>query len=1117
MEEGKKLIEQVFENEYDKANFKNLIANIAKKNIVDNNKKISLNKHEENFFESARFIDDFKTSDGKTIKVIEVKLKKTSGLVRPRYYQRDFVAKYITSEFAEGALVAFYTEEDSDWRFSFVKIDYYYKDGKEYYDKSSAVRYTYLVGENEPSHTAKKQLLTLLEKNAVTLDDILLSFSVEKVGKEFFEKYENLYKLLLKNLKNNQTFRKEAISNKLNPKNFAKKLMGRIVFLYFIQKKGWLGVPKNGNWGDGDKNFLYNLFLEITDKTENKKYLLKPEGFGNYYNDVLEHLFYDALNKQNLNSVSRDIHPYFNSKIPFLNGGLFESEYNWKETEIIIENDIFKEILETFNRYNFTVKEEDPLEKDIAVDPEMLGKVFENLLAQDERKKSGSFYTPRPIVYYMVKESLLNYLKQYLPDIPDIDLKTLMDGNIDGWETLPPDSIFDNVEKIDELLKEIKVVDPAVGSGAFIVSMLQEIAHMRILLSFYIDSEKGNNTEYKFKKYAIENSIYGVDIDSGAVDIAKLRLWLSLVVEHEIDEIEPLPNLDYKVICGNSLISEIIAGDIIISLNPPPSGLTIDKNLRSIIKEYEEKKHQYFNEYNEKEKSELKSQIKQLLNKYLLYRLEEKEKEFSDMMKSIKAKSAYIVSKKRGIELAKIVEQIESIKKISENVQKSISASFFPWKFEFSEVFEKGGFDIVIGNPPYIQLQKSFDEDRHYADLYENLNYKTFERTGDIYALFYEKGLNLLKENGILIYITSNKWMRANYGKSLRKFLSEYEPLELIDLGPNIFDSATVDTNILIVRKRKTKEKNLKALTLKTKDMISSLKEESFTKLTNLSEDSWIILSPEEQRIKEKIESIGTPLKDWNINIYYGIKTGYNEAFIIDGKTKEELIKKDPKSAEIIKPILRGRDIKRYKAEFVDKWLINTHNGYTNSKGKYILPVDVNKYSAIKQHLDKYWDKLKKRQDKGATPYNLRNCAYLEEFEKEKIVWTPVNGIYNFTLIKRGWYFNNSVFMITGREIKFLLAVLNSILTQNLTITLFTNLSQKGNYAYGSKISMLGIPIPKIPENKQLPFENLVDIIIEKKQKGEDTTKEEFQIDLMVYKLYDISYDEIKIIDAEIE
>lgn len=264
-------------------------------------------------------------------------------------------------------------------------------------------------------------------------------------------------------------------------------------------------------------------------------------------------------------------------------------------------------------------------------------------------------------------------------------------------------------------------------------------------------------------------------------------------------------------------------------------------------------------------------------------------------------------------------------------------------------MFGVNEFDVVIGNPPYIQLQKALPNEGNlkYADLYKNERYETFERTGDIYALFYEQGLNFAKNGGLLCYITSNKWMRAKYGGSLRKYFSTKEPLKLLDLGPRIFEAATVDTNILIIRDRKVKEHELKAFTIKNKKEVEMLSELDMTTMKNLSNDSWIILTPIEQSIKEKIERVGTPLKDWDIKINRGVLTGFNKAFIINEETRKKLIKEDPKSDEIIRPILRGRDIKRYSYEFANIYLINTHNGYVDSAGNQVNRIDVNHYPAI--------------------------------------------------------------------------------------------------------------------------------------------------------------------------
>jgi hypothetical protein len=349
----------------------------------------------------------------------------------------------------------------------------------------------------------------------------------------------------------------------------------------------------------------------------------------------------------------------------------------------------------------------------------------------------------------------------------------------------------------------------------------------------------------------------------------------------------------------------------------------------------------------------------------------------------------------------------------------------------------------------------------------------------------------------------------------LRKFLSEKNPLKLIDLGPGVFSTATVDTNILLIENTNVHSQDivsLKAITLKDKTKISNLNNNDFVVLDNLSEDSWIILTPEEQKIKQKIERIGTPLKDWDISIYYGIKTGYNDAFIINGDKKDDLISKDRKSAEIIKPILRGRDIKRYKAKFADKWLINTHNGYKNSENKYIPPIEINDYPAIKEHLDKFWDELQIRQDRGITPYNLRNCAYLKEFEKEKIIWIELCDKAKFT-IEYKYHTLAGTFAMTGNNLKYLLALLNS----NLSLFYFDKIATSSGIGTNmwKKYKIEFLPIPKIHKYQAHPFSELVDKILIKKERGENTSVEEHQIDEMVYNLYGLTEEEIRIVEGE--
>ena len=329
------------------------------------------------------------------------------------------------------------------------------------------------------------------------------------------------------------------------------------------------------------------------------------------------------------------------------------------------------------------------------------------------------------------------------------------------------------------------------------------------------------------------------------------------------------------------------------------------------------------------------------------------------------------------------------------------------------------GFDIVIGNPPYIQLQNNSGE---LAKLYEDCGYSTFARTGDIYCLFYERGWQLLKEGGYLCYITSNKWMRAGYGDKTRGFFAnKTNPMLLIDFaGVKIFESATVDTNILLFSKSDNLHKTLCAVTNKqNKDSVNNLSDfvrQQDTICDFSTSDSWVVLSPIEQSIKKKIEAVGTPLKDWDINIYRGVLTGCNEAFIIDTAKRDEIISncqtedERKRTAELIRPILRGRDIKRYG--YVDNglFLINTHNGIKNK-----LPrIDINDYPAVKTHLDQYWDRISTRADKGDTPYNLRNCAYLEDFSKPKVMWKIIGCNINFCFDEKQLICNNAVDIMTG-------------------------------------------------------------------------------------------------------
>ncbi|MGA8831869.1 MAG: Eco57I restriction-modification methylase domain-containing protein, partial [Desulfomonilaceae bacterium] len=768
--------------------------------------------------------------------------------------------------------------------------------------------------------------------------------------------------------------------------------------------------------------------------------------------------------------------------------------------DILLPNDLFSNsytnregdrgtgILDEFDRYNFTVREDEPLEKEVAVDPELLGKAYEkfnairpnNFEEYREAMKGGKrgtetrfnrefgvYYTPREIVHYMCQQSLVQYLSTELDgkvaqedieifiksgeQVKENEVRVLAYGReTDTYAFKLPETIRNSGGLINKKLADITVCDPAVGSGAFPVGMMNEIVKARSLLSPYIDDAgQGDRSIYFLKRHCIEHSLYGVDIDPGAIEIAKLRLWLSLVVDEEdIRQIKPLPNLDYKIVCGDSLLGYGY----------------IPRELERV----EKLKVEFFDEVKPSRKNELRKEIDDTLHSF-----------FGNTEISL----GYQVT--------------------------------MDFRINFSEVFQrKDGFDVVIGNPPYVQIQKFSGQ--QCQKQWEKQKYKTYLKTGDIYSLFYERGIHLLCYNGVLCFITSNKWMRANYGRQTRWFFLQYtNPLQLIDLGGlSVFESVTVDTNILILQKAKN-QNNLAGCQMADDFALSgdigTYFKTHFVKVKTNTDKTWIISSSKELSIREKIEKAGTPLKEWDISINYGIKTGCNEAFVINGKKKDELIDADLKNTDIIKPILRGRDIKRYKSEHANLWLIATHNGYRDKTGKKIPRIDVVKdYPVIKKHLDQFWDQIFKRQDQGDTPYNLRNCAYMEEFAKEKVVWGNLTLDAQYALASAGVFVSAPSPIMTPWN-KYILAVLNSKISDYFIRRL--GVTRNGGYFEYKPMFIENVSIPKLYESEQQPFVTLVDEIIQKKENGEETTELEREIDHLVYQLYALTDEEIAIVE----
>lgn len=1009
---------------------------------------------------SCHSLGNYKIDDYTNIGIFEVQLKESVNLARNRVGLRNLV-KSLTQQVA-GAMIVFV--QGDLWRFSYVsKRKVRNKETNTIEDKEAAPkRYTYLFGKGEKALTAAIRFDKLIQKQQtnifqyLTIDDFEEAFSVEKLSKDFFRQYKEIYddfvefltgkKFVKKAGKWTQVVTHEAhyqLRNYFNndekaARDFCKRMTGRIVFLYFIQKKGWMAVPKGKPWGEGNPDYLLDLFAKA-------KY---PDSF---YSDYLVPLFFETLNNPNSQDAKKEL------RFPYLNGGLFDKAQDYRYDKLALPASIFQKLFSTFNNFNFTVHEDAPDEHTVAVDPEMLGHIFENLL--EDNKDKGAFYTPKEIVHYMCRESLNNYIYTYTANEENDEFKSRLNNY---YETLDVDSFNkEELKQIDRALEDVKICDPAIGSGAFPMGLLHEIYHLKIP----IEDAKGFKAKSPadLKKHIIEESIYGVDIDSGAVDIARLRFWLSLVV----DEVEPqpLPNLSFKIVCANTLIPLGMDNTIQIA------GAT------DIIKQIEKVRHEYFDASKEQKK--------------------DLERSFKNLQNKLWATAKDWVTTKDAALYEKLLEF---------NPFEDKSCGWFDpwWMFGVRD-----GFDIVIGNPPYVQLQSNAGR---LAKMFEKVGYKTFERTGDIYSLFYEKGWQLLKPKGTLCFITSNKWMRAGYGETTRKFFAEQtNPILLIDFaGKKIFENATVDVNILMFTRDKNQQ-HTKACIVK-EDVLNELSDYFRQKATNsvfTNGDSWVVLSNIEQGIKAKIEAAGTPLKDWNINIYRGILTGYNEAFIINGEKKKEILDscKTPeerkKTDQLIRPILRGKDIKRYGYDFADKWLINTHNGV---REKGIKPININDYPAVKKHLNAHWEKIESRADQGDTPYNLRNCAYIDDFSKQKIVWKRVGSILRFSYDEAGMMALDSTCFATGNSVKFLVAVLNSKMGHYL----LKDAPQTGTgdlLISVQAIEPLKIPHPEPSVEKSI--NKITDAILEK-----ENSASEKELDQIIFKVFGLNKDEEAFIES---
>ncbi|HOK39254.1 MAG TPA: N-6 DNA methylase, partial [Bacteroidales bacterium] len=1075
--------------------------------------------------------------DSTEITCYEVLLQPKVRIEQSKIAIQQYVRKLLTA--GQAALINFVAPANTNvWRLTLVAKDSVLTEKGVKEKTTHAKRYTFLLGPSETCKTAAERFETLSTEKEITFQTLVNAFSVEKLSKEFFNEYTLHYQNFCNYLQEsnyrksvfNITFPEGATKQEKDKaskpiRDFVKKLLGRIVFLYFVQKKGWLGAS-NTQYTDGMTDFIKQLFLQ-------------SGGNDAFYSNWLTVLFFDTLNKERPNDDFK-MPDGKTVKVPYLNGGLFDKE-EFDEQLLTFPAKLFhnpdfedfplteknkgnaRGFLDFLDAFNFTVYEDSPDDHTVAVDPEMLGHIFENLL--EDNKDKGAFYTPKEIVHYMCQESLSEYLCNTLQINSEVAKR-------EAINQLLKNKVVDNILKpeiaeVEKALDRVKICDPAIGSGAFPMGLLQEIFSIKELIA-YETGKQWNPAETKLN--IIQNSIYGVDIEKGAVDIARLRFWLSLVVDEE--KPKPLPNLDYKIVVGDSLISKFDDEIVEIDWERKQSVGKADeyvKNVQRLLVEVADKQKNYFSP-NNTNKKKLQAEIRNLKIELLINQLSYNKLAY---IEKTPQKGGFMPTAadikhntERELQIAGFDKLISKLKQLLQHPDEHFN--HFDWKLDFPEVLNPylipdnntRGFDIVMGNPPYIQLQKDGGK---LAKMYESKNFQTFARTGDIYTLFYEKGIELIKENGTLCYITSNKWMRAGYGEKLRQFFINQNPLLLIDLGPGIFESATVDTNILLIQKAKNKNQ-LKAITYTDKNKtISEVVDNEAVILEKLTKDAWFIGSSAEQRLKEKIEKMGKPLKDWDVNIYYGIKTGLNEAFIITTEKRNEILANCKDASErkrteaIIKPILRGRDIKRYYYEWAGLWVILAKFGFYK---------EAHLYTSIVHHLSKYEKELKQRgqcrytrqgKDKNNRDYqgqhhwleldNNPQDFYLSEFEKEKVVWGNISYGSKFCFVDKGIYINAPANIITTEKtsIKYLIAQMNSKIFdwQFKQVGIFLGHAYEWKKQYVEQVKIPPITASNQPIVEQI--EALVDKILSAKKSNPqaDTSQLEKEINNLVYSLYE--------------
>jgi type I restriction-modification system DNA methylase subunit len=985
------------------------------------------------FAKQALWLGTITLSDERTISVYEVELADSVDIERNRRGIRDMLLTAWRNNGNAGAFMFCYRKNESVLRFSYVSEAWAFaEDGTYQKESTDTKRFTYLLGEGHRSRTAIQQFEKLRDSK-LSLRDLTKAFSVDAVSDMFFDGYKKQYEDIIQYITGKRMVKvankwEEQIKNEPceeimqefarfpNPekavRDYVKKLMGRLVFLQFLQKKGWLGVPAGEPWGTGDREFIQNLFANCQDKDH-------------FIDNVLEVLFNDLNTERKGDLATPSLGGGRGRLIPYLNGGLFERDAT-DETAFPLPAKYMQSLLDFFASYNFTIDENDPDDAEVGVDPEMLGRIFENLL--EDNKDKGTFYTPKEIVSYMCRESLIAYLQT---DIEDEATKEAIRQFVTTHDVNALGTNDKFRQQVDEALKNVKICDPAIGSGAFPMGLLKELFQCRTALED-IDQSKAA----EIKKHIIQQNIYGVDIERGAVDIARLRFWLSLIVDEETPQ--ALPNLDFKIMQGNSLLEQYKGVDLsnITELKQDKVGAyqtTMFDDMLDVLRlNLRKKLDEYYNCTDHKRKAILKQ----------------------DIINNVKQQ---------------LKEQ--SINVDFGDLDLSGNNQFMLWHTWFYDVFSQGGFDIVIGNPPYVTYkgkQKVEVDDDVLKQMIAN--YKSAEYKINSYALFVEHAINILKMKGVQAYIIPSTILQNEYLKNVRKLLvAENHLVNIVSFGNRVFDAVT-DSIICVCRKGKypslMRFMRVNDLSFKTESSCDYNPD-----MWDDSEKNYVIdtrTTKQDASIFEKMERGNNTLGDLYV-VYVGIVANGIKKFLHHSPINNRC-----------KKYLQGKHIDHFQIKF---------------KSIYIEFV------------------------KSLLHSNTDESVY--ELER-KILVRKTGNILIATIDEEQYYTDQSIYNVYLRRSSsyndyVTTAILNStLMNYYFNRKLITNADV---FPYIKGIHLKSFPLPSLAKKSEVVSrteKKVREVIaIKRTSFSADTSSLESEIDQLVYKLYGLTEEEIALVESQ--